>query len=327
MWARRSGGRAHLAMVHSCNHGMVKMRGPNQLARGAIWALQRQASTIVSLCTALLGRTSITADDSAKRMNNAARAIATMHDNHTGNDGESDNDNPQVDVDTWSAHPECARCNRGEQSLCRTAELHAGDSPHRTAASRPQPKQHVGATAASRTSVNGVRIMATLYADNIPARWMVASATWWPQPRTTQERHANCERLSQRCRHYGRHEASLFARQPIEEGDELTVPRSLAPRAGAALVPYIFSMGAPTHETAPQLQAQVHYYMAHPQPRPTHVHCQGYLGHPRTRLSTTGRGTRMWPCAASPDLPGKGTLGFARQHIEGSTYRRLHSRY
>ena len=35
----------------------------------------------------------------------------------------------------------------------------------------------------------------------------------------------------------------------------------------------------------------------------------------------------MWPCAASPDLPRRGTLGFARQHIEGSTYRRLHSRH
>ena len=74
------------------------------------------ASQIVSLYTVLLDRTSVTADDSARRINKAVRAIVTIDDSHTGNEGESDNDNPQVDVDTWSAHSKCARCNRGEQS-------------------------------------------------------------------------------------------------------------------------------------------------------------------------------------------------------------------
>ena len=82
---------------------------------------------------------------------------------------------------------------------------------------------------------------------------MTASATWWPQPRTTQEIQANCEWLARRCRHCGRHEASLFARQPIEQGEEITVPRSLAPRIGAALVPYeeFFDGGTCTREGTP----------------------------------------------------------------------------
>ena len=134
------------------------------------------ASRIVFLCTALVDRTSITADDSARRINNAVRAIVSIGDHHTGSEGESDNDNPQVDIDTWSAHSECARCNRGEQSLCRTARRRQPTQNSRLTAATET--MHVGATAASRTSVNGGRIMATLYADNIPAQWMVASATW-----------------------------------------------------------------------------------------------------------------------------------------------------
>ena len=69
-------------------------------------------------------------------------------------------------------------------------------------------------------------------------RWMVVSSSWWPQPNTTQETHANCEWLTSRCRHCGRHEAYLFARRSIRAGEELTVPRPLAPRTSAAPVPY-----------------------------------------------------------------------------------------
>lgn len=209
------------------------------------------ASQIVVLYTALLGRTAITVDDSIRRISKAVRAIVTIDDNHTGNEDGSDNENTQVDVDTWSALPECARCKRGEQNLCRTACRRQHTLNNRRTLSTETTQ--VGATAAPRATVNEGRIMAAHYADNIPARWMVASATWWPQPRATQERHANCEWLSQRCRHCGRHEASLFARQPIEQGEELTVPRSLAPRAGAALVPYevFFDGGTCTREGTP----------------------------------------------------------------------------
>ena len=90
----------------------------------------------------------------------------------------------------------------------------------------------------ARISVDVGRTLANLYADNTPARWMVASSSWWPQPHTTQETHANSEWLASRCRRCGRHEACLFARQSTHAGEELTVPRSLAPRTSAAPVPY-----------------------------------------------------------------------------------------
>ena len=122
------------------------------------------ASQIAFLYTALLDRTSITADGAARRINKAVRAMVAISDNPTGNGAESDNDNPRVDVDTWSTHSECVRCNRGEQSLCRTAcRRQPTQNSHHTA----ETETHVGATAAARTSVNGGRIMATVYADNL----------------------------------------------------------------------------------------------------------------------------------------------------------------
>ena len=243
------------------------------------------------------------------------RAIVTIDDNHAGNEDGSDNESTQVDVDTWSALSECARCNRGEQNLCRIAcrRQHALNNRRTTSTETTQ----AGATAASRATVNEGRIMATLYADNVPARWMVAPATWWPQPRTRQERHANCEWLSQRCRHCGRHEASLFARQPIEQGEELTVPRSLAPRAGAALAPYevFFNGGTCTRDGTPAAGAGAILW---------HIHSLG----PPTCIA---RAILAIPCHSSAPLAEAHACGLAlhlltslaREHWEshGSTLR------
>ena len=198
------------------------------------------------LYTSLIDRTCTTADDSARRITHAVRAIVSLEDNHSGPDDESGEDNLQVDADTWSPFSECVRCNRGERNLCRTTcRRQQSVNSHRT-----NEATQAGAFVTARISVNVGRILATLYADNTPARWVAASSSWWPQPRTTQEMQANCEWLARRCRRCGRHEYSLFARQPIEQGEELTVPRSLAPRAGAAIIPYevVFDGGTCTRE-------------------------------------------------------------------------------
>ena len=183
----------------------------------------------------------MTADDSARRITKAVRAIVSLDDRQSGPDDESGDENPPVDADTWVPFSECVRCNRGEQNLCRTTcRRQPPVNNHRT-----NETAQVGTTATARISVNVGRILATLYSNNTPARWMVVTSSWWPQPRATQEIHANCEWLTHRCRHCSRHEASLFARQPTQQGEELTVPRSLAPRASAALVPYeVFFDGA-----------------------------------------------------------------------------------
>ena len=192
------------------------------------------ASQVVFLYTSLIGRTSATADDSARRIARAVRAIVSTDDIQIEDDEGSGGESLHVDAGTWAPSSECARCNRGEQNLCRVTCR--GQSAGNT--QRTDGNARVGATVSARISVDVGRIFATLYADSTPARWMVASSSWWPQPHTTQEAHANCEWLSRRCRHCGRHEASLFARQTIQAGEELTVPRSLAPRTSAALVPY-----------------------------------------------------------------------------------------
>ena len=191
-------------------------------------------SQVVFLYTSLIGRTSATADDSARRIARAVRAIVSTDDIQIEDDDGSGGESLHVDAGTWAPSSESARCNRGEQNLCRVTcrGQRAGNTQ------RMDDNARVGATVSARISVDVGRIFATLYADSTPARWMVASSSWWPQPRTTQEAHVNCEWLSRRCRHCGRHEASLFARQPIQAGEELTVPRSLAPRTSAALVPY-----------------------------------------------------------------------------------------
>ena len=154
---------------------------------------------------------------------------------------------------------------------------------------------------------------------------MIASSSWWPQPRTTQERQANCEWLARRCRHCGRHEASLFARQPIEQGEELTVPRSLAPHAGAAPVPYEVFFDGGTCTRGHLCSRRRCTSLSHPQPRPTHMHCQSHLSHPWSQLCFSRRVTRMRPCAAYPDRPRKRTLGIAWQHSESSVCWRLQS--
>ena len=116
--------------------------------------------------------------------------------------------------------------------------------------------------------------MATLYADSTPARWITASTSWRPQPRTTQEMHANCEWLARRRRHCGLHEASLFARHPIEQGENLPCHAPLLP----ALVPPSSHTkssltAALARERAPPRQAQVHFFgtsaaLAHPHALP-----------------------------------------------------------
>ena len=131
------------------------------------------ASQIVFLYTALFDRACITADDSVRRITKAVRAIVSLDDRHSGHDDGSGDDSPQVEVDTWSPLSECARCNRGERNLCRITCRRQ----HLLSNRRTNEDIQVGATVASRISVNEGRIMATFYADNNPARWMTASAT------------------------------------------------------------------------------------------------------------------------------------------------------
>ena len=192
------------------------------------------ASQVVFLYTSLIGRTSANADDSARRIAKAVRAIVSPDGIQIEDDEGSGGECTHADSNTWATCSECARCKRGEQDMCRVTR-------RRHRASNTQcmdDSARVGAAVSARISVDVRRIVATVCADSTPARWMVASSSRWPQPHTTQEEHANCEWLSRRCRHCGRHEACLFARQPIQAGEGLTVPPSLAPRTSAALVPY-----------------------------------------------------------------------------------------
>ena len=230
-------------MVHSCNHGM-DMCGDGSSWRNALAGrcndelrLTIVASQVVFLYTSLIGRTSATADDSARRIARAVRALVSADGIQAEVDPESGDERLHVDSDTWAPSSDCVRCNRGEQNLCRTN----GRRQSTGNAQRANGSAHGGATACARTSVDVGRVLATLYADSIPARWdgciilLAAPTTLYPGCIRYVR---NCEWLTRRRRHCGRHEASLSARQPIQEGEELTVPRSLAPRANAALVPY-----------------------------------------------------------------------------------------
>ena len=192
------------------------------------------AFQVVFLYTSLIGRTYANADGSAQRIARAVRAVVSTDDIQIEDGEGSGGESLRVDSDTWALSSECARCNRGERNLCRVTCRRQSAGNIR----RMDDNARFGATVSARTSVDVGGTLATLYADGTPARWMVASSSWWPQPHTTQEAHANCEWLSRRCRHCGRHEACIFARQPIQAGEELTVPWSLATRTSAALVPY-----------------------------------------------------------------------------------------
>ena len=124
------------------------------------------ASQIVFPYTALIDRTCTTADDSVRRITKAVRAIVSFDDSHSGPDDRSGDDSPQVDVDTWSPVSECVKCNRGERNLCRTTCRRQQSLNNR----RTNETTQLRATVTSRASVNSGRIMATLHADNTPAR-------------------------------------------------------------------------------------------------------------------------------------------------------------
>ena len=116
-------------------------------------------SQVVFLHTSLIGRTSATADDSARRITKVVRALVSLDDRQAGPDDKSGDENPPVDADTWVPFSECVRCNRGEQSLCRTAcKRQSSVNYHRT-----NEATHVGATVTARISANVGRILATLY--------------------------------------------------------------------------------------------------------------------------------------------------------------------
>ena len=192
------------------------------------------ASQVVFLYTSLYGRARANPDDSARRIVIAVHAIVATEDIQIEEDGNCVGESLQVDADTWALSSECVRCNRGEPNLCRITSR-----PHRADNSRGTNQYaRVGVAVSARIAVDVGRNLATLYANNTPARWMVVSPSWWPQPHTTQEAHANCEWLTSRCRHCGRREACIFAQCSKRAGEELTVPRPLAPRSSAALVPY-----------------------------------------------------------------------------------------
>ena len=192
------------------------------------------ASQVIFLYTSLVGRTCMNPDDSTRRIVAAIHAIVATDDIPIV-DGENDvGEHLQVDADTWALSSECMRCNRGEPNLCCISNMtHSTDSTRGA-----HEHARTGATVSVRVPVDTGRNLATMHADNTPARWMVVSPQWWPQPLTTHETHANCEWLTSRCRHCGRREACLFARRSIRAGEELTVPRPLAPISSAALVPY-----------------------------------------------------------------------------------------
>ena len=249
------------------------------------------ASQVVFLYTSLIGRTSATADDSARRIARAVRAVVSSDDIQAEADEESGGESLHVDSGTWAPFSECARCNRGEQNLCRTTcrRQRTGNTQ------RANDNARVGATVCARTSVDIGRIWATLYADSTPARWMVASSSWWPQPHTTQGAHANCEWLTRGCRHCGRREASLFARQLIQQGEEVTVPRSLAPRASAALVPYevFFDGGTCNREGNSAAGAGALLWHIHSSGPLVYLHREGYLGDPGKQFCISCRVSRL----------------------------------
>ena len=183
-----------------------------------------------------------------------------------------------------------------------------------------------GATVSARISVDVGGTLATLYANNTPARWMVASPSWWPQPHTTQETHANCEWLTSRCRHCGRHEAYLFARRSIRAGEELTVPRPLAPRTSAAPVPYeIFLDGGTCNRNGNSATgAGALLWYIHSSGPPTCI-ARAILASPGDNSATLARVPCLRTCVDALDVLGKGTLGYTRQHSSCPASWRLHS--
>ena len=118
--------------------------------------------TIIASQIVFLYCTCITADDSVRRITKAVRAIVSLDDSHSVHEDGSGDDSPQVDAGTWSHLSECARCNRGERNLCRVTCRRQ----HQLNNCRTNEATQVGATVASRTSVNERKIMATLYADS-----------------------------------------------------------------------------------------------------------------------------------------------------------------
>ena len=193
------------------------------------------ASQVIFLYTSLIDRTSMSPDESARRIVAAARAVGGgEEDLPTGNEQRDEDERLPLDADTWATASGCGRCSQAEANLCRLS-----NPTHDTVGAQEATlRARNGATASARMAIDTGRIIATLHADSMPARWMVVSSSWWPQPPTTQETRANCEWLTSRCRHCGRHEACLFARRSILAGEELTVPRALAPTSSAAVIPY-----------------------------------------------------------------------------------------
>ena len=192
------------------------------------------ASQVVFLYTSLLDRTALPPEESARRIVAATLAVDGNHEEQPYGGGHRDeNGSPPIDTDTWAIASGCGRCNREEGNLyCLTNPSHVlGDAQESTSRARNE------ITTSARSAIDSGRIIATLHADNAPARWMVVSSSWWPQPHTAQEASANCEWFTSRCRHCGRHEACLFARRSIVAGEELSVPRALAPTSNAAVVP------------------------------------------------------------------------------------------
>ena len=176
----------------------------------------------------------MTPDDSARRIVAAIRAVGGGEDNPRETGQHDPHGHLQVEVGTWAPSSDCARCSRGESNLCRASNPTSSTNGARDAPLRVRS----GATVSVRVAVDTGRNIATMHANNTPARWMVVSPNWWPQPLSTQESRANCEWLTSRCKHCGRHEACLFARRSIRAGEELTVPRTLAPTSSAAIIPY-----------------------------------------------------------------------------------------
>ena len=172
------------------------------------------ASQVIFLYTSLVGRACMNPDDSTRRIVAAIRAIVATEDIPIGDDENDVGEHLQVDADTWALSSECMRCNRSEPNLCCISNAtHSIDS-----ARGAQEHARTGATVSVRVPVDTGRNLATMHADNTPARWMFVSPQWWPQPLTTHETHANSEWLTSRCRHCGRREACLFARRSIRAG-------------------------------------------------------------------------------------------------------------
>ena len=150
------------------------------------------ASQVVFLCTSLYGRTCANPDDSTRRIVIAVHAIVATDDIPIEDGGNCVGEHLQVDADTWALSSECMRCNRGEPNLCCiTNTTHSADNTRGA-----HEHARTEATVSARIPVDIERNLATLHANNTPARWMAVSPHWWPQPDTTLETHANCEWLT-----------------------------------------------------------------------------------------------------------------------------------